>query len=495
MAVATVPGRIRGAVPPSVRNIGTPVLVALCLIFTLAGLATGHPNVAAGVLGLGAYVYLAATRPGLAVAVLVLYGGVVSGFLKTYAPNSTVVVASADGLAAVLIAVSLWKGRMQTRFTAVHYVVGSFVVLVLGLAVFNPLAPRGLQLVGGVRTEILYPCLFFVAAGCLRSRSARQQFINAVLITTAVLGAISIVQYAAGPDWSIAHHLAQRITRDYATSAGSFRPASLLAVPGVAGSLFGCGALFATLWLVRPLNDSTFTRWAAYGALVFDVAGLAVSGQRSGNIGFAVGLVVLILLTRSRILLSATSVGVGLLIIVALILPSVNPYHRVTTVGGQDSARSLNLRVATWRHVLTQLPDYPLGHGPGYTGSAATRFGASGSDVLNNVVTDNVWIKLLYETGIPGALWYAALLISAIVLGIREARRQSWWGVLLLALIAHQMVTGFFSNMLDPVPYTVIFWSVLGVTAASALRPAATEHLGIRQSTDSVTARVPILPA
>jgi O-antigen ligase len=316
------------------------------------------------------------------------------------------------------------------------------------------------------------------------------------LVTTAVLGAVSVVQYVAGPNWSIAHHLAQRITRDWAASAGSFRPASLLAVPGVAGALFGCGALIALLWLLRPLSESAFTRRAAYAALILGIAGLAVSGQRAGNAGFAAGLLVVILLTRSRALLSAASMGIGLLIIVALVLPSVNPYHRVTTVGGPESARSLDLRVSTWRHVITQLPDYPLGHGPGYTGSAATRFGDTGSAVLNNVVTDNVWIKLLYETGIPGALWYAALVITAVALGIGEVRRQSWWGVLLLVLIAQQLVTGFFNNMLDPVPYTVIFWSVLGITAASSLRPGATEEpLDTRQSTDSLTARLPGIPA
>jgi O-antigen ligase len=486
--------RFANAVPPSARTAGTPALACTCLTLAVGSLIAGHPNVAAGLLGFGAFAYLTAARPGLAVAVLIFYGGVVSGFLKTYAPNSTVVVASADALAAVLIVVSLWKGRLHRPFSAIHYVVGAFVLLVLGLGVLNPLAPHGLQLIGGVRTEILYPCLFFVAAGCLESKSERLQFLNGVLVTTAVLGLISVIQYAAGPTWSIDHHLAQHIIRDYATSAGAFRPASLLAVPGVAGSLLGCGALIATLTILRPLSASTFTRRAAYAALIFGVAGLAVSGQRSGNVGFAVGLVVMFVFIRSRLLLAATAMAVGGLIIVVLIVPSVNPYHRVTTVAGQESARSVDLRVATWRHVLDQLPSYPFGHGPGYTGSAATRFGDTGVAVLNNVVTDNVWIKLLYETGIPGALWYAALIITAVVVGIREARRQSWWGILLLVLIAQQLVTGFFGNVLDPVPYTVIFWSVLGLVAASSRPGRETERVQASHP-DSLAPNVPILSA
>jgi hypothetical protein len=494
MAAVSVPSRIRDALPPAAQRAGTPVLLVTCLTLVLGALIAGHPNVAVGVLGIGAYTYLAAERPGLAVAVLVFYGGVVSGFLKTYSPNSTVVVASADGLAAVLVGVSLWRGRLQRPFTVVHYVVAAFIVLVLGLAVLNPLSPHGLQLIGGVRTEILYPCLFFVAAGCLATRADRLQFLNAVLITTAILGVVSVAQYIGGPNWSIAHHLAQRVTRDYATSAGAFRPASLLAVPGVAGSLFGCGALIATLTILRPLSASTFTRRAAYAALVFGVAGLAVSGQRSGNIGFAVGLVVMFIFIRSRVLLAATAMAIGLLIMVALVLPSVNPYHRVTTVSGQQSARSLDLRVATWRHVLTQMPDFPFGHGPGYTGSAATRFGDAGAAALNNVVTDNVWIKLLYETGIPGALWYAALIVTAVAVGIREARRQSWWGILLLVMIGQQLVTGFFGNVLDPVPYTVVFWSVLGLVAASSRPGRETERVQASHP-DSLAPNVPILSA
>ena len=438
--------------------------VALTVAF-----AVGYPAVGIGLVGAGVFAYLCARRPAVSLAVLVFYGGVVSGLLKAYYPASTAIVVSADGLAAIAIGVAVGRGRFEWPLSRLHVVVASLIPLAIGVAILNPLSPSGLQLIGGLRTLILYPMFFLVAACCLESTWGRILFLRTVLTTTTVLGVISIIQYMAGPAWSIQHHIAQRVVRDWASSAGAFRPASVLGQPGVAGVLFGCGLLVAILTIVCPPDTSSVTRWTAWIALACNAAGLALSGERAGHLGFGAGLVALIVLTRSRGLVAAVALVAGGLMFVSLALPSANPDHRATSVTSSASLTSVAVRLRTWEAVIRQVPNYPFGHGPGHTGSAASRFGDTGASVLTNVLSDNYEIKLLYELGIPGLAWYLAFAWLAIAVGWREARRGSWWGTLVVALMAQQLTTGLFNNILDPVPYNLIFWSVLAGAASTGV--------------------------
>ena len=161
---------------------------------------------------------------------------------------------------------------------------------------------------------------------------------------------------------------------------------------------------------------------------------------------------------------------------------------RVSSVSGPSSTSSTASRLHTWDSVIRQIPLFPFGHGPGYTGSSALRFG-SRTGATPRVVSDNYWIKQLWEMGLVGAIWYTALLVVAIRLALRRFRHETdRWGTLLplvvFGVLVQQAAASLFTNSLDPSPYNLLFWLLLGLlrtpprrepkaASATASEPAA----------------------
>ena len=153
----------------------------------------------------------------------------------------------------------------------------------------------------------------------------------------------------------------------------------------------------------------------------------------------------------------------------------VAQHQQAVSVAG-NNAHSTQTRFKTWTSVAEQLPTFPFGHGPGYTGSSAYRFG-SRVGATPRVVSDNYWVKQLWEMGILGALWYTAVLALAALAALRlfrAARPES--GAVALAvcgLIAQQASASWFTNALDPSPYNLIFWLFVGLARMPSREDAA----------------------
>src|SRR5262249_41752410 len=152
-----------------------------------------------------------------------------------------------------------------------------------------------------------------------------------------------------------------------------------------------------------------------------------------------------------------------------------SPVSRVSSGVSGSSAHSTQARFQTWTSVARQLPSYPFGHGPGYTGSSAFRFG-SRTGPNHRITSDNYWVKELWEMGILGALWYTAFLVLAFLTALRLLRNRvagfdEAMLLTVIGLIAQQVGASWFTNSLDPSPYNLIFWSLLGLIHAPALTP------------------------
>jgi hypothetical protein len=455
------------------------VLVLLCLgLSVVAGLADRALLIVAIPLAVGWYAF-ALRRPVSATLGLIAFDSTVAQLLKIYRPGSTVVTALSDVLAAILlIALAVIYGRPRIA-SFLDVMVAAFVGLVAVMALLNPVAPHGTQLAAGVRTLALYP-LFYFYGGAILNGAPIKRFYTLCGVLAILLGAVSIAEAIMGPAWSVNHHLLAHVVRDWTTAGGSLRPSSLLPLPGVAGVIFGALTLILMTPFAVPYQESPISRRLAGVGLTAAAIGLILSGQRAATLGVVVGLTAVLIYRRSRRLTGAVMVILSVGVLAAAISPSVLSTQRVTDVTASRSSSSVQIRYSNWTEVVRQLPTYPLGHGPGYTGSAATRFGG-GTSSVNNATTDNYWMKMSWELGIPGVIWYTAFIVVAAVAAVTRLRRQSsrqgetciYFAI--LGLVFQQAVVAGFSNVLDPLPYALLFWVILG-----CVRPQTSADASLR---------------
>jgi hypothetical protein len=202
--------------------------------------------------------------------------------------------------------------------------------------------------------------------------------------------------------------------------------------------------------------------------------GLMASGQRAAILGCGCAMLVLAWAGRSQALVGAVLIAASLALAVSVVGGGgSSPVARVSAGVSGSSTHSTETRLHTWTSVARQLPSYPFGHGPGYTGSSAFRFG-SRTGANHRITSDNYWVKELWEMGVLGALWYTAFLAVAFLTALRLLRTRAIGfdeAMLLtvLGLIAQQVGASWFTNSLDPSPYNLIFWSLLGLIHAPAL--------------------------
>jgi hypothetical protein len=195
--------------------------------------------------------------------------------------------------------------------------------------------------------------------------------------------------------------------------------------------------------------------------------GLFASGQRAAMLGAGLAMVMLGVVTRSRVLIGLVLICGALVLGASVLSSGGGAVGRVSSVSGPSSTSSTSSRLHTWTSVVRQIPLFPFGHGPGYTGSSALRFG-SRTGATPRVVSDNYWVKQLWEMGLLGAIWYTAMLVVAIRLALHRMRYQTdQWGTLLplvvFGVLVQQAAASFFTNSLDPSPYNLLFWLLLGL--------------------------------
>jgi len=409
------------------------------------------------------FVAVAAWSPRVALYVLVVYAEVVAGLVKILAGGSYVAAGVVDVAAVVVLAAAFVRFGLPVLRTPLDKLMLLFVVLVPVMALLNPAAPGGLQLAGGMRTLILYLPFYFVGRALLPSRADEHRLAALLLGGAAALGLLSGLQYAMGPTWSQDHHLATRVVLDWGATAGGYRPSSIFPLPGVAGMFFAAMLVINAAVLLRPEGRS---RGSYFVAALPIALGLVVSGQRAALLGCGFAMLVLVVLTRSRLLLGIVLLASAGMVAAAVVGAGSSPLSRVTGGTAGNNTHSTQTRLKTWTQVAEQLPTFPFGHGPGYTGSSAYRFG-SRVGANPRIVSDNYWVKQLWEIGVLGVLWYTAVLALAAMTAWRALRRSGPAGGCIAlgvcGLIAQQASASWFTNALDPSPYNLIFWLFLGL--------------------------------
>jgi O-antigen ligase len=185
-------------------------------------------------------------------------------------------------------------------------------------------------------------------------------------------------------------------------------------------------------WLTPlPPRFSRFRRPLAWGwVLAFTLIVLILlwelvgTQNRTGVIGLAAALLVLWLLSRQRLLILLCSTP--LLVLAPFALRHSEFWRRFSDLwtGGPEKNSAL-ARLELWRFAWRLFLEHPLaGIGPGNFESylSAAYPGIDPKPPHNNV------LAMLCETGLPGALLYAAFFLGALLLAVRILRlaRPDW---------------------------------------------------------------------
>jgi hypothetical protein len=447
----------------------------------------------------------------LALAMFMLYLGLLDGYLKLATGSNYVTLVRDVLLYALVIGLlvrAVVEGRLL-RLPPLSMWVIAFVILVL-IQIPNPNGGTLLHSLAGVRQHLEFVPLFFLAYAYVRTVKALRVFVILLAVIAAANGIVGLVQYNESPQqfakWGPGY--AQRVLGE-GNFSGSGRSFGLTGTNGSRpfglGSDAGDGGLFGALALAGILALAALYPRREYRLFaVLMAAGAAIAVITSQGRGVLIASVIILIAfgvltvtARNRI----TSL-IGLVLaaaVVALVVQAVlgsagsagvryqslSPSSLIATTG-QARGRSL----AAIPHNLVT---YPFGAGLGTGGPASgSTSGASALTTNGNVDTETEFSFLIVETGIPGMVAMVGFTITLLVLGVRRCRKEPdrEARVLLAALLAPLagLFVLFFTSTVTPsVPAGPFIWAVGGVFSYWFVTlPATRRHEGL--------ARPPVRP-
>jgi len=367
-------------------------------------------------------------------AVLVLYLGLLDGFLKLKT-GSTVATLGRDVLLYAIVAGALVRLALGHRPIRVpRFALGVVVwVVVCAVQVLNPVVPSIGHAIAGVRQHVEFVPLFFLGYAVMRSERRLMGLFALMLVVAGVNGVVSLVQSHLSPAQLAAW--GPGYTSDVFGTAGisgrTFVDTTGLSHvrPPALGSDFGFGGEVAAMalpgLLALAVAGGRYRRRIPLLAagLVLAVVGLATSQSRTAVVTAAVAVLCFLLLTVTS--------RRGLVAVLMTAVLGVATYAGVTTLfGGVTSAANryssiaptkvisttVNYRATTLEVIPTYIVDYPLGAGIGEKGPA----GASsvGGSATNSLDAESEPTFLILEVGVPGLIVLCALVFYAIWMGV-----------------------------------------------------------------------------
>lgn len=253
----------------------------------------------------------------------------------------------------------------------------------------------------------------------------------------------------------------------------------------VFGYLMAAIAVFATWMLDRAVERSG---WASRATVVYVALGIIAavacmeSLTRGAMLALVVGLVLLVVLRRSRpmVLGALTTVAMAVLLMSATSgIASTQSPGQATAPGGpglleivgtrvtssdQSSQESSAMRLDQVRQGLDSLATRPIGNGLGTEGSASTRAGKSRADL-----TPDIFVLIVaLQTGIVGAILYG---LTFALMILWAARGPTQGRALVLAMIGIFGISSVLSSSPDAPVFAATIWILM--LAVSAV-PAAT---------------------
>lgn len=425
----------------------------------------------------------------LALAVLMLYLGLLDGYLKL-ATGSTVVTFVRDAFLFALVIGLLVRATVQGKRLPLPPLSGwviAFAVLVF-VQLGNPQAGTLIHSLAGVRTHLEFVPLFFLAAAYVRTTRSLRIFCILLAVIAAGNAIASWVQFNESPQqfaaWGPGY--AERVL-----GTGAFAGAARTFSTGVAsqpgrnrpfglGSDAGDGGLFAALALCGILALASFTRRRRYQLFAVAMALAAVVGIVTSEGRGVIVAAVIALIAFGVLTIRARNRLTSLLGLAIAVVASLFVIQAIVSAAGSAGLRYSGLtptsilnttskaRGSSIAEIPYNLTTYPFGAGLGTAGPASSAPGASQVTLTKTPDTETEFSFLIVETGIVGMLVVTGFTLTLLALGVRRVRREPdrEARVLLAAVVAPlaSIFALFFSSDVSvSVPTGPYLWAVAGI--------------------------------
>ena len=434
-----------GSAMPARRRAGSSIVLVL-LGVGAAGIAAGATRVLANhgttrttvvlVLIVGSAWFLCTKRTSLALALLMLYLGLLDGYLKLASGSSSVTLVR-DALLYALVAGLLVRNQVEGKrislppFSA--WVI-AYVAFVL-VQIPNPNGGTLFHSLAGVRPHLEFVPLFVLGYLFVRDTSSLRRFVLLLMVIAAANGVVGYMQFHLSPPqlagWGPGY---ARLVNGVGVAARQFVSAShttQVRPPGL-GSDSGDGGLFGVLAVGGIFALASLGRWRYRVLAVLLGAGAVtaiITSQGKGVIVAAVATVLaqgILTATSERRAsrLALLSIVVALTyVLVTAILP--NPSSGAYRYQGLSASKILGTiaqeRPGQLHAIGFAMTSYPLGAGLGTGGPAA---GASGGSQLDgDLNTESEFSFLVVEAGIPGLVAVVGFTLLLLGVGFRRCRR------------------------------------------------------------------------
>jgi hypothetical protein len=469
--------------------LGTVAVTLLALALTVKLQPASMPALFGTTVTFAIAIWMVATdnKP-LALAVLLLYLGLLDGFLKLHAPVGNELPGLGRDLLVYAIAIGMLVPAILQRKRLELPPMTAWVLLFVGLVLVQLLNPANgslLHSVASLRQHIEFVPLFFIGYTIVRSKERLRTFMMLVLVLAAVNALVGAVQFNMSPEqianWGPGYRDlifgessgAPRLTANEGEE-NKVRPMALGSDMGFGGVLGGVAIPFALALLMarkKLLKDQT-ALIAILGTCA--VVGVATSQARAAVVGAAVGILAFIALatTARRVL----NVAVVLAVVTALSGAALHQF------AGDDSTvfdryssitptKVAGTTVDSRRRVYEQaLPNYiekyPFGAGIGTVGPAASVIDAPKRKTALNA--ESQFTFTIIELGIAGLVVLTLFNLALLGRVIRRVRAMPHGELrLMLAAIAAPLFM-FLSNWIIGVnttstPNSAYLWFAAGV--------------------------------
>jgi hypothetical protein len=375
-------------------------------------------------------------RPTLALAVLLVYLGLVDGFLKLKVGTETPTLGRDLLLYALAVGMLLRAvvRRDPMPLPPLTVWVGAFVVIVL-VQLLNPANQSLAHSVTSLRQHIEFVPLFFIAYVVMRSKDRLRLFFLILLAVTCVNAGVALVQFNMTPEqlagWGPGYSdlingvgAAPR-TAEGADGEAKVRPPGLGSDMGFAGTL-GTVALPGAIALLALGRFNR--RQAILAGLMTPGAVIAIVTSQSRSVVvagfvtlFVFGMLALFAGQALRLMLALLAVGVLALSAVSFVgsQSGEGAFDRYSSVApGKVFGTTVDSRSTTLAYIPDYIRNFPLGAGIGSVGPAANFLGTA-----RPYNAESQFTFMIVELGILGLLVFIAFQARLLALVLSRLRR------------------------------------------------------------------------
>lgn len=389
-------------------------------------------------LSVGLCAWLTLTRrTGLALAVTLLYLGLVDGVIKLKTGGQAATLGRDVVLYAVAIGVAV-RSRGPLRLPPLGGLVLAWVVVVL-VQLANPANSSMGHAIVSLRQDLEFVPLFFLGYAVLRSHESLYAFFALLLLAASINGAVAAYQGSLTPkqlaSWGPGYNnlIIGPGGRTFVGADGKprIRPPGLGSDEGFSG-LLGLIALPGGIALLVAYRRRRWLLALIVLGIVGAAVGVLTSQSRSYLIGAIVAVVAVLWLMAVggqagravlAVCLATSLAGIAVLAIAHF---DHSTFYRYSSIAPNSAASTIySNRAGVWADIPNYMRHVPLGVGLGAVGPAAGKLGAEITGPHGQFRdAESQFTFTILETGVPGLLVLLAFEVAMFRLIFKGLKRE-----------------------------------------------------------------------